>query len=232
MRKPEGTYRTYDEMVKEGIPTKYLGVFDTTGMGVDLDPNTGAGDPTPTYSYGFFLAEVEVDTTTGKVQVLSLAIEQDIGPVGSMQAVDGQSYGGMMQALGMALSEDYSDVKKHTNLVACGFPYIMDVPDDMHVGYQVTPRPTGPHGSTGCAELHSSSPHSAILNAIHNACGVKIHELPATPDKILAQLKILKEKGTLPPDKKYWLGSDLNETIAEIKANPVTLKSEIRGPAV
>jgi aldehyde oxidoreductase len=232
MRKSDGTYRTYDEMVKENIPTKYLGVFDTTGMGIDLDPNTGVGDPTPTYSYGFFLAEVEVDTATGKTTVLSMALEQDIGPVGSMQAVDGQSYGGLVQGVGMALSEDYYDVTKHINLIACGLPYIMDAPDNMEIGYQETPRTTGPHGSTGCAELHLSAPHTAILNALHNACGVKIHALPATPDKVLSQLKILKEKGTLPADKRYWLGLDLNETIQSIKENPIALKSGPRGPAV
>jgi aldehyde oxidoreductase len=163
MRRPDGRYRTYDEMVKEGIPTKYLGVFDTTGMGVDLDPNTGVGSPTPTYSYGFFLAEVAVDTTTGKVQVLSMALEQDNRarrqPAGRGRSVLRRTGTGRRNGL----SEDYYDVKKHTNLIACGFPYIMDAPDDMEIGYQETAarnRSARLHRLLRAASVRS---HTAIL---------------------------------------------------------------------
>ena len=92
MRKPDGTMRTYDEMVKEGVETKYSGFFDTTPMCIDLDPNTGHGDPTPEHNYAMFLAEVEVDAATGKTTVLSERMVYDIGAVGSVQAVDGQAY--------------------------------------------------------------------------------------------------------------------------------------------
>jgi len=219
MRKPDGTYRTYEEMVKEGIPTKYLGVHDITGMCTNMDPNTGQGNPTPEYAFGCFLAEVEVDTTTGKTKVLKMAVIGDIGVVGSVQAVEGQAYGGLAQGVGLALSENYEDYEKHTNFISCGFPYINDIPDDLEAEHLEIPR-KGPHGSVGCAEMYLSAPHAAIINAIYNACGVRIRELPATPDKVLAGLKAL-EKGEVSKPKKYFLGSDLHERIDYLKKHPI-----------
>ncbi len=86
--------------------------------------------------------------------------------------------------------------------------------------YVETPRPTGPHGSSGCAECFQSSPHVAVINAIYNACGVRIYELPARPEKIKAALET-KERGEEIKPRKYFLGADLYERIEHIKANPV-----------
>lgn len=223
MRKSDGTYRSYQEMVKEGIPTKYMGIYDTTNHTTDLDPNTGQGNPTPDYTYGIFMAEVEVDTTTGKTKVLKMNLEADVGVIGSSQAVEGQALGGMSHGIGMALSEDYDNLKKHTNLIACGFPYNADVPDELEVSFLETPRTRGPHGSGGCAELFQTSPHVAIINAIYNACKVRVRDFPATPEKVLAGLKVLEE-GKVSKPQKYYLGSDLHERIEELKKNSVVPK--------
>ncbi len=59
-----------------------------------------------------------------------------------------------------------------------------------------------------------------------------MHDLPATPDKGACPAEDSEEKGTLPADKQYWLGLDLNEGLAYIKANPLTDKSAIKGPPV
>ncbi len=66
MRKPDGTYRTYDEMVAEGIETKYIGHYDQFNIGLPpgLDPNTGVGEKNPTYMYCVNVALVEVDQKT------------------------------------------------------------------------------------------------------------------------------------------------------------------------
>jgi len=224
MRKPDGTYRTYDEMVAEGIPTKYTGVFDTTGMTSDLDPNTGQGSPTAEYTFGAFLAEVEVEVATGKTKVLSMKCIADVGVIGNIVNVDGQALGGMMQGIGMALSEDYDDFKKHTNLAGSGFTFIDATPDDLTTEYIETPRPSGPHGSSGCAELFQSSPHVAVINAINNACGVRIYELPARPEKVKAALEA-KARGEEIKPREYYMGGDLHEKIDYIKANPFTPKN-------
>jgi aldehyde oxidoreductase len=191
MQKTDGSYRTYDEMVAEGIPTRYMGHFTIAPYCSAPDPDTFqfAVRPVPTYQYAIFLAEVEVDIATGKTTVEKLQINADVGVIASRQAVEGQMYGGMSQGVGFALTEDFEDIKKHTNMIACGMPYIKDIPDDFVCEFTETPRPTGPFGACGCGEVPMSSPHAAIINAIYNACGVRITELPARPEKVLAGLK-------------------------------------------
>ena len=187
MRKKDG-YRTYAEMISENIPTKYTGIWTASSVFPSLD--NGQGDPFPAYQYGVFLAEVEVDTTTGKTKVLKMVMCADVGTICSRLAVEGQLYGGIAQGIGYALSEDFEDIKKHSTMTGAGFPFIMDIPDDMELYFQETPRPHGPFGASGCGELPNTSPHAAIINAIYHACGVRITKLPAYPEKVLAGLKV------------------------------------------
>lgn len=223
MSKSDGSFRTYDEMINEGIPTKYLGAFDTAGMLIDFDPNTGAGDPFPENNYGLFLSEVEVDSANYKTKVLSMALVYDIGTVGNIQSVEGQVYGAMSHSIGFALSEKYEDVKKHDNIAACGIPYIEDIPDELIAISHVTPRKTGPYGSTGCAEMMQSAGHMAVINAINNATGVRIYELPATPEKLKIAMEEKALGKTLVTDK-YFLGSDLYDELEKIAEAPIDIK--------
>ena len=55
--------------------------------------------------------------------------------------------------------------------------------------YLETPRPHGPYGASGCGEAPLTSPHTAIINAIHDACGARVRHLPALPEKVLAAMK-------------------------------------------
>ncbi len=223
MRKPDGTFRTHAEMVKEGLETKHKGEFTTTAFTVDLDPNTGQGNPSAEYSQGAFLAEVEVEIATGKTTVVAMHGVADVGVVGNYQTVEGQAYGGMSHTIGFALSEDYSDVKKHISLVGAGFPYIKDIPDgdDFTIQFVESPRPSNPFGSAGCAELFQSSGHTAVLNAIYNAVGVRIHDLPARPEKVKAGIDALAQGKSIPP-YTFDLG-DFYEKMDRIKANPVAV---------
>ncbi len=227
MRKPDGTFRTHAEMVAEGIPTKYKGVHTTAGYTTKLDPNTFQGDPSGEYTYAVYLAEVEVEAATGKVKVLGMHCTADVGVVGNYLAVEGQAYGGMMHSLGFALTEDYSDYKKHSNLVPSGFTFIESMPDgdNFTVEFQETPRPTGPHGSSGAAELFQTSGHTAILNAIYNACGARIYTLPATPEKVKAAMDA-KAKGQPLVNGPYYMGGDFHERIAYKLANPVAVEQK------
>jgi aldehyde oxidoreductase len=223
MKKDDGSYRTYEEMQAEEIDVKYLGVYDTSFCTTGLDPNTGQGDPTPEYTYGIFVTRVEVEVATGKTKVVSMECIADIGTVGNYLAVDGQAYGGMMHSIGFALSEQYSDVKKHKNMIGAGFPYIDAIPDDdkFTVDYNVTKRPSGPHGSSGCSEMFQSGGHVAVINAIYDAVGVRIFELPATPQKVKAGIEGLAAGKNVNETERYYLGSDFYETIDEIRENPV-----------
>ena len=226
MRKEDGTYRTYDEMVAEGIPTRYEGNWaaaDEWDYFDFLDPNDGQGEPTYAYTYALFMSEVEVDTETGKTTVISMTCVDWIGKPGNIQSVNGQAFGGMSHAIGFALSENYEDVKKHTNPYAAGVPYIKDVPDDMTVIHLDGYDERGPFGSSGASEAFQSSDHMAVINAINNAVGVRIYELPATPDKVKSGIDALA-KGEPNPNvpKKYFLGSDMYEELENIKANPLS----------
>ncbi|MBP6977233.1 MAG: molybdopterin-dependent oxidoreductase [Bacteroidales bacterium] len=223
MSKSDGTYRTYQEMVNEGIPTKYEGKYMTiVTEGLSrLDPNTGIGDPTPAFTYALNLAEVAVNTKTGKTTVTRFVCVADVGKVGNIDAVNGQAFGGISHSIGFALSEDYEDVKKHTNIASSGVPYIKDVPDELIVLYHESDDKTGPFGSSGASEAFQSSGHVAVLNAIYNACGVRIYEMPATKEKVKEGIDILASGGKIEPPKKYFLGSDLYDELENIKANPV-----------
>jgi aldehyde oxidoreductase len=222
MRKPDGTFRTYDEMVKEGIPTKYIGHYDQMNIGLPpgLDPNTGHGEKNPTYMYAVNVALVEVDVATGKTKVLRYTCVSDVGVIGNRLSVEGQAYGGLSHSIGFALSEDYNAENKHGNMAGCGIPTIDMIPDDINLVFVENPRKTGPFGSCGCSECYQSSGHMAVINAIANACGVRIYDLPATPDKVKAAYEKLQRGEDLTPPK-YFLGSDFEEELEFIKANPI-----------
>jgi aldehyde oxidoreductase len=186
LKREDGTYRTYQEMNTEKLPTKYMGTWTAPCTACSVE--TGQGNPFPVYMYGVLLAETAVDTTTGKVKVEKFTLVSDCGPIMNKLVLEGQLMGGLTQGIGLALSEDFEDLTKHTTLVKCGIPKIMDVPDTFDIIHQETPRPLGPFGMAGSGEMPLSAPHAAIVNAIYDACGVRITKLPALPEKILSAL--------------------------------------------
>jgi len=222
MRKPDGTYRTHAEMVAEGIPTKYENQVLNKSFNLSrMNPNTGIGNPTPDYTYALFLAEVEVDTATGKTKVLRYTCVDDVGVIGNIDAVNGQAYGGISHSIGFALSENYEDVKRHSNMAGAGIPTIRDIPDDIELIHLCTPRETNPFGSSGASEAYQSSGHMAVINAISNATGVRIYELPASPEKVKEGLDALAQGKKAEPPKKYFLGSDFYDEMENIRNNPM-----------
>ena len=191
-KKEDGTYRTYDEMKAEGIETKVLGNWVCDYCATHpVDQATSQGEPFATYMYTLFLPEVCVDTQTGKVTVEKFTCVADVGTIMNKLLVDGNFYGGLAQGIGLALTEDFDDLTKHTSLKGCGIPYPKDIPDDIELHYLETPRPNGPYGAAGCGEAPLDAPHPAILNAIYNATGARITRIPALPEVVLAALKEL-----------------------------------------
>ena len=193
MKKEDGTYRTHAEMVAEGIETKVLGNWVTDYCATHpVDQATSQGEPFATYMYTLFLPEVCVDTQTGKVKVEKFTCVADVGTILNKLLVDGNFYGGLAQGIGLALTEDFEDLSKHTSLKNCGIPYPKDIPDDIELHYLETYRPNGPYGAAGCGEAPLDAPHPAILNAIFNATGARITRVPALPEVVLAALAELK----------------------------------------
>ncbi len=186
MKKPDGTYRDYAQMKADDIPVHYVGKW--TAPARDCDENS-QGEPFSVYMYGVFMAEVAVELSTGKTSVEKMTLVADVGSINNRLVVDGQLYGGLAQGIGLALTEDYEDIKKHSTMAGAGIPYIKQIPDDMELIYVETPRDAGPFGAGGTGELPLTSPHAAVINGIYNACGVRITKLPALPEKVLAGLQ-------------------------------------------
>ena len=187
LRKPDGSYRTYAEMVAEKIPLAYDGKWVAAAC-TACSSETGQGAPFPVYMYEVFMPEVEVDMESGEAKVVKFTTAVDVGTIINRATVDGQICGGLAQGIGLALTEDFDDLELHTTLLDCGIPYPKDVPDQMEILYLETPRPDGPFGAAGVGEAPLTAPHPAILNAIYHACGVRIFKVPALAEVIKRHL--------------------------------------------
>jgi len=187
MRNPDGSFRAYNEMVAEKLPLVYNGKW-AASMNSNCDENA-QGKPFAVYMYGAFMAEVNVNTKTGKTTVEGMTVMADVGKINNKLVVDGQIYGGVAQGIGLALSEDFEDIEKHSTMLGAGIPYARDIPDKFDIYYFENARENGPFGAAGVGELPLTSPHVAIVNAIYNATGVRIRHLPARPEKVLDGLK-------------------------------------------
>jgi aldehyde oxidoreductase len=186
-----GSFRSYEQMVAEKLPLRYKGNW-TASNNTNCSLETAQGKPFAVYMYGVFMAEVEVDTKTGKTRVEGMTVVADVGKINNRLAVDGQIYGGVAQGIGLALTEDFEDIKKHSTMLGAGIPFARDIPDKFDIIYVETPRPEGPFGAAGVGELPLTSPHVAVVNAIKHATGVRVTHLPARPEKVLAGLKTLE----------------------------------------
>lgn len=160
------------------------------------DPDTGECDPVCSLAWAANLAEVEVDTETGEVEILRLVSSYDVGKAINPMLIEGQIDGGAAMGIGAALSEAlhprYPNLEDQpTNLGDYAIPTTMDIPDLESVIYEC-PSTNGPFGAKGLGEMTANCPAPAIVNAIHDAVGVWLTELPASPERIL---KALDEQG-------------------------------------
>lgn len=158
-----------------------------------VDPETGQGEPLHTMAYGATVAEVEVDTETGWVRVLKLASAYDCGKAINPMLVEGQIDGGAAGGLGSALMEElhpYYPTLDHfpTGFFSYMIPTAKDLPQLDAVVVEMGSR-TGPYGAKGIGEMTANTQAPAIINAIHDAVGVWITDLPATAEKVLRALE-------------------------------------------
>lgn len=159
---------------------------------VALDAETGQGKPFATYVYATQIAEVDVDDETGDVEVLRIVASHDCGTPINPMLVEGQVEGGISMGVGFALEEeilfDKFGRQMNPNLTNYIMPTSLDMPK-IEVDIVDSYDPTGPFGAKGVGEPTCVSTAAAILNAIHDAVGVRIHSLPATAEKVHAALK-------------------------------------------
>ena len=148
-----------------------------------LDEN-GQGTPYAVFGFGAQLAEVAVDTELGTVRVLKVTAAHDVGRAINPTLIEGQIEGGAAQGLGMALMEEFFPGKGE-NLHDYLIPSAGDMPPVESILIE-DPSSIGPFGAKGIGEQAVIPTAPAILNAIHDAIGVRIRRLPATPDRIRA----------------------------------------------
>ncbi len=172
---------TYEGLKKAGKPTRYVG--RKTTREAELDPKTGQGAAYETQVHNIQMAEVEVNTETGEVRVIKMTTSVDPGPVIHPINLEGQLEGGMDQGVGYALREEYihGETKDWKTFK---FPTFKTCFDMEIIPPLETPRKKGALGSIGVGEMTMVSTAPAVINAIKDACGVWIKDLPATPDKV------------------------------------------------
>ena len=150
-----------------------------------LDEN-GQGTPYAVFGFGAHLAEIAVDTELGTVRVLKITAVHDVGRAINPTLIEGQIEGGAAQGLGMALMEEFFPGKGE-NLHDYLIPSAGDMPPVESILIE-DPSPVGPFGAKGIGEQAVIPTAPAILNALHDAIGVRIRKLPATPDRIRAAM--------------------------------------------
>jgi CO/xanthine dehydrogenase Mo-binding subunit len=158
--------------------------------GVVFDDATYLGDAYPAYGWAAAVASVEVDLDTAEVRVRDVIAVDDVGKVIHPILCEGQVEGGTLQAVGYATIEEmklrdgrYLNDRLATYLI----PTALDAPHIRSILVEA-PYSGAPHGAKGVGELPMDVAAPAVVAAIHDATGVWIHELPATPERILEAL--------------------------------------------
>lgn len=183
-----------EHVKKRGVVA--VGSASFTAQHTGLSPDDGSGTPWQAYVFGCQVAEVEVDTSTGEVQVLGVWAAHDVGRAVNPRGVEGQIEGGIVQALGQGLMEDYRLAQGQTTTPSFAkyiLPTSLDVP---HVTSVIVEDrdPIGPLGVKGIGEPAMVPTIPAVMNAIYDAIGVRVTSLPATPERILEALA--KKRGS------------------------------------
>jgi putative selenate reductase molybdopterin-binding subunit len=139
----------------------------------------------PPYMAG--IAEVEVDTETGKLNLIEYQAVVDCGTVINPNLARIQAEGGLVQGIGMAMYEDVIYNQRGVDYSNSFMQYKIPTRQDIgkvHVEFESSYEPTGPFGAKSIGEIVINTPSPAIANAVYNAVGVRIRELPITPEKI------------------------------------------------
>jgi aldehyde oxidoreductase len=177
--------KTSDDLASAGRPSRFLGRKKNEDSG-PLDPKTGQGPSFESQVHAVQMVELDVDTESGEVKIHKVTAAVDAGTVINPQNLTGQMEGGIDMGVGWALREAYIPGKTK-DWITFKFPGIKDS-FDVETIIQETPRPMGPLGATGIGEMCMVPTAPAVINAIKNATGVWICDLPATPDKIRAAM--------------------------------------------
>jgi CO/xanthine dehydrogenase Mo-binding subunit len=149
-----------------------------------------ASSPGP--AFATHIVDVEVDPDTGKVQILRYTAVQDVGKAVHPSYAEGQIQGGVAQGVGWALNEEYFYNKDghllNSSLLDYRMPTALDLPMIETVMVEVA-NPGHPYGVRGVGEVPIVPPAAALANAIYRAIGIRLYELPMSPQKVVAAMQ-------------------------------------------
>ena len=146
-------------------------------------------------SFGAHFAEIEVDTETGHIEIIKYIAVHDSGRIINPRLAEGQVRGGVSQMMGFTFLEDmeidpHSGVALNASFLEHKSPTIMEYPE-IEVIFADSIDPIGPFGAKSLGEPPCIAPAPTIANALYHATGVRINDLPLTPDSVLLAMKNL-----------------------------------------
>ncbi len=162
------------------------------------DPASGQSpDITPFWMLGGAGAEVEVDCETGRVSVTRLVNVADVGRAINPASVERQLTGAAIMQMGFTLFEEmvFNDGQVvNASLADYKIPGLLDLPRELTGSFVEIPHPDGPFGAKGVGETGIFSPSPAIANALYDATGVMLFEMPLTPERVLRALRQMENR--------------------------------------
>jgi CO/xanthine dehydrogenase Mo-binding subunit len=184
-----GFWELVDECHKSGVMLEEEGRYQAPDVKFDVE--TGQGQTYLQFTFGAVVVEVDVDLSTGYVTPTHVSAAYDVGKAINPMSLEGQIEGGTIQSLGLGLMEELvlqKGIIKNPNFADYFIPTSTDSPEikSFIVEY---PGPAGVFGAKAMGEPPIDAPHAALVNAIFNATGVRIRDLPATPERVIKGLK-------------------------------------------
>lgn len=169
-----------------------IGVFQYRAPATTpFDPKTGKSEPNFAYGYVAEAATVEVDTETGHIRLLDVLCADDVGRAVNPQLVQGQIEGGVVQAAGWALMENFQHeggFVQTPHLSTYLIPTVLDIPERVESHILEHADPLGPWGARGMGEMPFIPLAPAVLAAVRDAVGIWFNDFPLTPERVLAAL--------------------------------------------
>lgn len=165
-----------------------------------LDPDTSqCKKPVAKWTFGCQGVELSVDPKTGVYNIERLVACYDVGKVVNPGLIKGQTFGGVVQGLGTGMMEELildpkTGKPRNAALMDYKIPTAMDIPDKMEAHYVETPQEDGPMGARGVGEHTMIPTPAAISDALYDACGIRILEMPITAEKVLKALKAKQQQ--------------------------------------
>ena len=187
----------------EGRQTLFAhGIFEAGKVRIGPQ-NEYYGDISAAYPFAAHFAEVEVDPQTGELTILRYVALHDVGKAINPMAIEGQIEGGVIQGIGYSLMEEilFKEGKiQNPDLQDYYYPTALDVPPIESI-FVESNDPAGPYGAKGIGEPTLIPVAPAIANAIFDATGIRMTEIPITAEKLFLAMK--KKKRSNPPSPLY-----------------------------